>query len=126
MFRIKIIRIFAIISRYLQADCYLLFLIADLQSRFLKTVFFKPIFKALYRCKDCLEPFDYFKCIWKDPNMSSFIQKEQKGKVLDIRLNRPDKFNSFVRQMALDLQAALSEAQENEECREDNPYDDDD
>ena len=49
--------------------------------------------------------------------MSSFIQKEQKGKVLDIRLNRPDKFNSFVRQMALDLQAALAEAQENEECR---------
>ena len=49
--------------------------------------------------------------------MSSFIHKEQKGKVLDIRLNRPDKFNSFVRQMALDLQAALAEAQENEECR---------
>ena len=34
-----------------------------------------------------------------------------------IRLNRPDKFNSFVRQMAFDLQARLDECEENKEVR---------
>lgn len=34
-----------------------------------------------------------------------------------ITLNRPDKFNSFVRQMAFDLQAALDECEKNNEVR---------
>lgn len=34
-----------------------------------------------------------------------------------ITLNRPDKFNSFVRQMAFDLQAALDECEKNPEVR---------
>jgi 2-(1,2-epoxy-1,2-dihydrophenyl)acetyl-CoA isomerase len=34
-----------------------------------------------------------------------------------ITLNRPDKFNSFVRQMALDLQVRLDEAENNKEVR---------
>lgn len=34
-----------------------------------------------------------------------------------ITLNRPDKFNSFVRQMALDLQARLDECEANKEVR---------
>ena len=34
-----------------------------------------------------------------------------------ITLNRPNKFNSFVRQMALDLQARLDECEENNEVR---------
>src|SRR5690606_34868962 len=34
-----------------------------------------------------------------------------------IILNRPDKFNSFVRQMAFDLQAALDECKKNPEVR---------
>lgn len=34
-----------------------------------------------------------------------------------IKLNRPDKFNSFVRQMALDLQARLDECESNKEVR---------
>jgi len=34
-----------------------------------------------------------------------------------ITLNRPDKFNSFVRQMALDMQSRLDECEENSEVR---------
>jgi 2-(1,2-epoxy-1,2-dihydrophenyl)acetyl-CoA isomerase len=42
--------------------------------------------------------------------MSSFIQKSISGQTMIIRLNRPEKFNSFVREMALEFQAALDEA----------------
>ncbi|MCE9538884.1 MAG: enoyl-CoA hydratase/isomerase family protein, partial [Bacteroidetes bacterium] len=42
--------------------------------------------------------------------MSSFIKTELDGNVLKITLNRPDKFNSFNREMALALQAALDRA----------------
>lgn len=40
----------------------------------------------------------------------SYILTETKGNVLHITLNRPDKFNSFNREMALQLQAALDTA----------------
>jgi 2-(1,2-epoxy-1,2-dihydrophenyl)acetyl-CoA isomerase len=40
----------------------------------------------------------------------SFILSEQKGNVLILKLNRPDKFNSFNREMALQLIAALDKA----------------
>ncbi|MDF2436969.1 MAG: enoyl-CoA hydratase/carnithine racemase [Bacteroidota bacterium] len=43
--------------------------------------------------------------------MSSFIKSETEGSVLKITLNRPDKFNSFNREMALELQSALDRAQ---------------
>lgn len=42
--------------------------------------------------------------------MSDWILAERQGNVLDIRLNRPDKFNSFIREMALQLLAVLDEA----------------
>lgn len=42
--------------------------------------------------------------------MSDWILAEKQGNVLDIRLNRPEKFNSFIREMALQLQAVLDEA----------------
>ena len=42
--------------------------------------------------------------------MSTFIKSETDGHVLKITLNRPDKFNSFNREMALALQAALDKA----------------
>lgn len=42
--------------------------------------------------------------------MSTFIKSESDGGVLKITLNRPDKFNSFNREMALALQAALDKA----------------
>ncbi len=42
--------------------------------------------------------------------MSEFIQTEQFDKVLKITLNRPDKYNSFVREMALALQQELRKA----------------
>lgn len=42
--------------------------------------------------------------------MSSFIRTEVEGSVLKITLNRPDKFNSFNREMALQMQAALDKA----------------
>lgn len=42
--------------------------------------------------------------------MSSFIQLETHGDVRLIRFNRPDKFNSFVREMAMAFQAALDDA----------------
>jgi 2-(1,2-epoxy-1,2-dihydrophenyl)acetyl-CoA isomerase len=40
----------------------------------------------------------------------TFIKTETEGNVLKITLNRPDKFNSFNREMALDFQKALDEA----------------
>ena len=49
--------------------------------------------KALYQCQDCLEHFDY------------------------IKLNRPDKFNSFNREMAFELHNALDNAENNENIR---------
>jgi 2-(1,2-epoxy-1,2-dihydrophenyl)acetyl-CoA isomerase len=42
--------------------------------------------------------------------MSKFIKTENEGSVLKITLNRPDKFNSFNREMALELQSALDKA----------------
>ncbi|MES2138994.1 MAG: enoyl-CoA hydratase-related protein [Bacteroidota bacterium] len=42
--------------------------------------------------------------------MSSFIKTELVDSVLKITLNRPDKFNSFNREMALALQTALDKA----------------
>lgn len=47
----------------------------------------------------------------------SFILSEKMDGVLKIILNRPDKFNSFCREMALDLQAALDNASDDEEVR---------
>ncbi|MGZ4159006.1 MAG: enoyl-CoA hydratase-related protein, partial [Bacteroidia bacterium] len=40
----------------------------------------------------------------------AFVKSEIEGSVLKITLNRPDKFNSFNREMALELQAALDRA----------------
>jgi len=40
----------------------------------------------------------------------TFIKTEMDGSVLKITLNRPDKFNSFNREMALQMQAALDKA----------------
>jgi 2-(1,2-epoxy-1,2-dihydrophenyl)acetyl-CoA isomerase len=42
--------------------------------------------------------------------MIEFIQTKQTGKILVIRLNRPEKYNSFVREMALAFQDALDQA----------------
>ncbi len=42
--------------------------------------------------------------------MADFIQVEKIDKVLKINLNRPDKYNSFVREMALALQDELKKA----------------
>ncbi len=42
--------------------------------------------------------------------MSSFVKTEMDGSVLKVSLNRPDKFNSFNREMAMQLQAALDKA----------------
>lgn len=47
----------------------------------------------------------------------TFILSERKGAMLQISLNRPDKFNSFNREMALQLHAALDEANKNREIR---------
>src|SRR4051812_10351056 len=47
----------------------------------------------------------------------SFILAEKKGNVVIITLNRPDKFNSFNREMALQLHAVLDEAAADKECR---------
>lgn len=49
--------------------------------------------------------------------MSSFIQTEGEQGVLKITLNRPDKYNSFVRPMALALQEALRQAQNDASVR---------
>ncbi len=42
--------------------------------------------------------------------MSQYISSQQEGGVLKITLNRPDKYNSFVREMAMALQAQLKQA----------------
>lgn len=47
----------------------------------------------------------------------SFILSELKDKVMIITLNRADKFNSFNREMALQLQKVLDEAAANEQVR---------
>jgi 2-(1,2-epoxy-1,2-dihydrophenyl)acetyl-CoA isomerase len=47
----------------------------------------------------------------------SQILTEQKDNVLIITLNRPDKFNSFNRDMALQLQAVLDDAENNKTIR---------
>lgn len=47
----------------------------------------------------------------------SFILSELKEKVMVITLNRADKFNSFNREMALQLQDALDKAEANENVR---------
>lgn len=49
--------------------------------------------------------------------MSEFIQFEIKDGVGVIRLNRPDKYNSFVREMALELQAKLALCNNDSEVR---------
>src|SRR5688572_941769 len=47
----------------------------------------------------------------------SFILSEQKKNVLVLKLNRPDKFNSFNREMALQMIAELDKAEKNNEIR---------
>ena len=47
----------------------------------------------------------------------SLITTEKKDKVTVITLNRPDKFNSFNREMSLELHAALDEAENDTNCR---------
>lgn len=47
----------------------------------------------------------------------SFILAEQKKNVLILKLNRPDKFNSFNREMALQLISELEKAEKNKEVR---------
>lgn len=49
--------------------------------------------------------------------MSSYILTEKHDNVLKITLNRPDKYNSFVREMALSLQEELKNANSNDEIR---------
>ncbi len=49
--------------------------------------------------------------------MSDFIQVEKIDKVLKMTLNRPDKYNSFVREMALALQAELKKAEADKSIR---------
>ncbi len=49
--------------------------------------------------------------------MSEFIQTSVSDGVCTIRLNRPDKYNSFVREMALALHSALSKASDNDAIR---------
>lgn len=46
-----------------------------------------------------------------------FILTEKNGGVLKVTLNRPDKFNSFNREMALELQRVLSDAATDETVR---------
>lgn len=47
----------------------------------------------------------------------SFILAEQKSKLVILKLNRPDKFNSFNREMALQLISELEKAEQNKEVR---------
>jgi len=49
--------------------------------------------------------------------MASYIFSELQNSVLKLTLNRPQKFNSFVREMALELQKQLTEAAANEQVR---------
>lgn len=53
----------------------------------------------------------------KTRNMSQFILSEKMGGVLKITMNRPEKYNSFVREMALALQEELRLAAKDEEVR---------
>lgn len=47
----------------------------------------------------------------------SFIKTEISGKVFRIIFNRPEKFNSFIREMALEMQAALDKAANDKNIR---------
>jgi 2-(1,2-epoxy-1,2-dihydrophenyl)acetyl-CoA isomerase len=47
----------------------------------------------------------------------ALILKDTVDGVMKITLNRPEKFNSFCREMALELQAAFDQASENESIR---------
>lgn len=47
----------------------------------------------------------------------NFIIREHEGAVVKLKLNRPDKFNSFNRDMALELQSALMEAEKDNAVR---------
>ena len=47
----------------------------------------------------------------------SFVTSELKNNVVIITLNRPDKFNSFNREMAFELHDALDNAEKNEAIR---------
>jgi len=47
----------------------------------------------------------------------NLILTDKKDKVTILTLNRPDKFNSFNREMALQLHAALDEAEQDKNCR---------
>jgi 2-(1,2-epoxy-1,2-dihydrophenyl)acetyl-CoA isomerase len=49
--------------------------------------------------------------------MSNFIQTNREANTLIIRLNRPEKFNSFVREMALELQQVLDDAATDDSIR---------
>ncbi len=49
--------------------------------------------------------------------MSDFILPERIGSILKITLNRPDKYNSFVREMALAFQEQLEKAREDTAIR---------
>lgn len=49
--------------------------------------------------------------------MAQYILSEKQEGVLKITLNRPEKYNSFVREMALELQAILTEAANNATVR---------
>ncbi len=49
--------------------------------------------------------------------MSNFIETSYVGQVQVIHLNRPDKFNSFVREMAIALQVELQKAADNKQIR---------
>lgn len=49
--------------------------------------------------------------------MSEFILSNQQGGVLTLTMNRPDKYNAFVRDMALALQAELAKAQTDKSIR---------
>lgn len=54
---------------------------------------------------------------YKNFYFMSFILLEKKDGIAKITLNRPDKFNSFCREMALALQQSLDDAQQDESIR---------
>ncbi|MCC5916943.1 MAG: 2-(1,2-epoxy-1,2-dihydrophenyl)acetyl-CoA isomerase [Cryomorphaceae bacterium] len=49
--------------------------------------------------------------------MADFIQTQLEDGLFTITLNRPEKFNSFIKQMAFELQDALDEAATNDQIR---------
>lgn len=49
--------------------------------------------------------------------MGSLIEREQAESILTLRLNRPEKLNSFIEPMAKELQTALETAADNDEIR---------